>query len=179
MKLGGKLRPSIYTVSHPGPGLVSTMAHPPGGALLAPYVRGLRRLGVDVLVSAQTDDERVECDLIEQAAVVTAAGLEFVCVPIEDRTAPLGDVVGEPLASLYARYRAGAHVVFHCWAGIGRSSLLAAVLLGMDGVEPESAWRLISAARGFPVPDTGEQEAWLEEWWSGRGGPDGRFHVEQ
>ncbi|RAS68087.1 protein-tyrosine phosphatase [Lentzea atacamensis] len=170
------MRPTIYTVSHPGPGTVSTMSHPPGGALLEPYVRGLRRLGVDVLVSAQTDPERAECELEEQAAVVTAAGLSFVCVPIEDRTAPLGLEVVEPVAALYSQYRRGAHVVFHCWAGIGRSSLLAALLLGMDGVEPESAWALISAARGFPVPDTGDQETWLASWWASR---DGRFHVEQ
>ena len=167
------MRPTIYTVSHSGPGTVSTMAHPPGGALLEPYVRGLRRLGVDVLVSAQTDEERVECELEEQAAVATAAGLHFVCVPIEDRTAPLGSEIVEPVASLYALYRAGAHVVFHCWAGIGRSSLLAGLLLAMDGVEPEEAWRLISTARGFPVPDTGEQEEWLANWWATR------FHVEQ
>lgn len=170
------MRPTIYTVSHAGPGTVSTMAHPPGGDLLAPYVRGLRRLGVDVLVSAQTDSERVECELEEQASVVADAGLKFVCVPIEDRTAPLGEEVVEPVASLYALYRAGAHVVFHCWAGIGRSSLLAALLLAMDGVEPEDAWRLISTARGFPVPDTGEQEEWLARWWANR---NGRFHVEQ
>ncbi|MFI6098332.1 hypothetical protein ACIA8G_22490 [Lentzea sp. NPDC051213] len=144
------------------------MAHPPGGALLEPYARGLRRLGVDVLVSAQTDDERVECELVEQAAVVAGAGLKFVCVPIEDRTAPLGDSVVDPVRSLHSLYREGAHVVFHCWAGIGRSSLLAALLLGMDGVEPESAWRLISATRGFPVPDTREQQQWLASWWASR-----------
>ncbi|SEP69048.1 Protein-tyrosine phosphatase [Lentzea xinjiangensis] len=170
------MRPSIYTVSHPGPGTLSTMAHPPGGALLLPYLHGLRRLEVDVLVSAQTDSERDECELSDQAALAEAAGLHFMCVPIEDRTAPLGMEVVEPVASIYALYRAGAHVVFHCWAGIGRSSLLAALLLGMDGVEPEAAWRLISAARGFPVPDTGEQEMWLADWWVSRDRP---FHVEQ
>lgn len=169
------MRPTIYTVTHAGPGKVSTMAHPPGGPLLEPYVRGLRRLGVDVLVSAQTDSERDECLLSDQAAVVAAAGLSYVCVPIEDRTAPLGLEVVEPVASLYALYRAGAHVVFHCWAGIGRSSLLAALLLAMDGVEPEEAWKLISTARGFPVPDSRQQKEWLAAWWDSSG----RFHVEQ
>ncbi|NKE59839.1 tyrosine protein phosphatase [Lentzea sp. PSKA42] len=170
------MRPTIYTVSRPGPGTVSTMSHPPGGALLEPHVRGLCRLGVDVLVSAQTDSERVECELSDQADVVAAAGLRFVCVPIEDRTAPLGLEVVEPVQELHSLYRAGAHVVFHCWAGIGRSSLLAALLLGMDGVKPAEAWGLISTARGFPVPDTREQEEWLTAWWASR---DGRFHVEQ
>ena len=170
------MRPHIFTVSWDGPGTISTMAHPPGGDLLAPYARALRRIGVDVLVSAQTDDERVECNLVEQAAVVRDAGLQFVGIPIEDRTAPLDSFDFAPLDEVYALYRKGAHVVFHCWAGIGRSSLLAAVMLGMDGLEPERAWALISAARGFTVPDTGEQSEWLETWWAARLG---RFHVEQ
>lgn len=170
------MRPTIYTVAHTGPGTVSTMAHPAGGVFLVRKLRGLRRLGVDVLVSAQTDSERVECDLVDEERMATAAGLQFFCIPIEDRTAPLGLEVVSPVASIYELYRAGAHVVFHCWAGIGRSSLLAALLLGMDGVEPAEAWSLISAARGFPVPDTAVQEEWLASWWASR---DGRFHVEQ
>ena len=68
-------------------------------------MRGLRRLGVDVLVPAQTDADRVECDLV-------------------------------------------------------------------DGVSPGEAWRVISEARGFPVPDTGEQEERLAGW------REGRFHVK-
>ena len=171
------MRPTIYTVTHPRPsagaGLVSTMAHPAGGALLEGKVRGLRQLGVDVLVSAQTDGERVECDLVDQAAVVAAAGLRFVCFPIEDRTVPEVATAVAVVEPLYEMYRGGAHVVFHCWAGIGRSSLLAGLLLGMDGVAPGEAWRVISEARGMPVPDTGEQEEWLSGWW------EGRFHVKR
>ncbi|MET8761825.1 hypothetical protein [Lentzea sp. NPDC004782] len=161
-------------MAHDGPGTVSTMAHPAGGALLDVKVRGLRRLGVDVLVSAQTDEERVECDLVHEADVVAAAGMRFVSFPIEDRGVPGIVEAVAAMEPIYAMYRRGAHVVFHCWAGIGRSSLLAALLLGMDGVAPSSAWRLISAARGFDVPDTVEQERWLGEWWAGR-----MFHVER
>jgi len=150
------------------------MAHPAGGALLEGKIRGLRRLGVDLLVSAQTDAERVECDLVHEEAVVTAAGMRFVSFPIEDRGVPEVAEAVAAMEPIYALYRSGAHVVFHCWAGIGRSSLLAALLLGMDGVAPSTSWRLISTARGFRVPDTFEQEAWLAEWWAGRA-----FHVEQ
>jgi protein-tyrosine phosphatase len=152
------------------------MAHPAGGVFLDAKLRGLRQLGVDVLVSAQTDDERVECDLVDEERMATAAGLRFVCFPIEDRAVPIVSEAEAVVRPLHAMYRAGAHVVFHCWAGIGRSSLLAALLLGMDGVEPEEAWRLISTARRFPVPDTGEQQEWLASWWASRAS---RFHVEQ
>jgi protein-tyrosine phosphatase len=152
------------------------MAHPAGGVFLESKLRGLRRLGVDVLVSAQTDSERVECDLVDEERMAIAAGLQFICFPIEDRTAPDVAAAVSAVRPLHTMYRAGAHVAFHCWAGIGRSSLLAALLLGMDGVEPGEAWPLISTARGFPVPDTREQEEWLAGWWAAR---DSLFHVEQ
>ncbi|MEV6240236.1 hypothetical protein [Lentzea sp. NPDC051838] len=176
MKLGGKLLPTIFTVTHPGPGAVSTMGHPAGGDLLEGKLRGLRSLGVDVLVSAQTPAERVECDLVDEPRVASACGLQFVSFPIEDRTVPSVSDAVACVRPLHALYREGAHVVFHCWAGIGRSSLLAGLLLGMDGVPPGEAWRLISEALGFAVPDTREQEEWLSAWWGDR---ERWFHVEQ
>ncbi|MEW2490850.1 hypothetical protein [Streptomyces sp. NPDC048411] len=57
----------------------------------------------------------------------------------------------------------GAHVVTHCRAGIGRSSLLAAALLILNGVDPETAWNQIERARGLAVPDTAEQREWTTE----------------
>ncbi|SFR17272.1 Cyclin-dependent kinase inhibitor 3 (CDKN3) [Lentzea waywayandensis] len=158
----------LYTVARPGPGAVSTMGHPAGGVYLEGKIRELRRLGVDVLVSAQTDSERAECDLVDEERVVVAAGLRYVCFPIEDRSVPDVASAGAVVRPLHSLYLSGAHVVFHCWAGIGRSSLLAGLLLGMDGVEPESAWRLIAEARGFPVPDTAAQREWLGAWWAAR-----------
>jgi protein-tyrosine phosphatase len=52
-------------------------------------------------------------------------------------------------------------VVVHCRAGIGRSSLIAGTVLVRFGIPPEEAWRLITAARGFRVPETPEQGEWL------------------
>ncbi|WP_439664591.1 protein-tyrosine phosphatase family protein [Lentzea sp. HUAS TT2] len=145
------------------------MGHPAGGMYLEGAVRALRRAGVDVVVSAQTDSERVECDLVLEERVVVAAGLQYVCFPIEDRGVPDVEAAVSVVRPLHSLYRRGGHVVFHCWAGIGRSSLLAGLLLGMDGVEPGEAWGLIAAARGRAVPDTVEQGEWLASWWAGRG----------
>ncbi|MEV6716493.1 hypothetical protein AB0M48_31150 [Lentzea sp. NPDC051208] len=95
--------------------------------------------------------------------------MRYVCLPIPDRSVPdVGAAVGV-VAPLHSLYVGGAHVVFHCWAGVGRSSLLAGLLLGMDGVSPGEAWEWISAARGRVVPDTVEQGEWLAAWWEGRG----------
>ncbi|WP_222598190.1 protein-tyrosine phosphatase family protein [Lentzea tibetensis] len=121
----------------------------------------LRELGVDVLVSAMTPDERAKWGLALEEKAALAAGLEFVEIPIPDRHVPDREAIADTIAHLTEQYRAGKHLVFHCWAGIGRSSLLAASVLVSDGLAPDEAWDLISAARGYPVPDTEEQRAWL------------------
>lgn len=157
MKLGGKLHPALHptlwTVVRPGRGLVSTMGHPAGGRLLEGKVRGLRSVGVDVLVSLQTDEERVECDLVDEERVVLAAGIRYLCLPVVDGSVPSVDVAVGVVRPLCEAYVGGAHVVFHCWAGVGRSSLMAGLLLGMDGVAPGEAWGLISEVRGRVVPE--------------------------
>jgi protein-tyrosine phosphatase len=161
------------------------MAHPRGGTLLAAEMAGLARAGVDVFVSALTGDEDRRLGLTGAAAAATAAGIDFLSFPIADRGVPLtrfsfglpareggaGDIDVVALGiRLAAHVRAGRFVVTQCFAGIGRSSLLAAVTLVMLGVGPEAALRMVSEARGLPVPDTEAQRHWLYEFAAAHGG---------
>ncbi|MEQ9209713.1 MAG: hypothetical protein RLN96_07720, partial [Pseudomonadales bacterium] len=52
-------------------------------------------------------------------------------------------------------------VVLHCWAGIGRSGLLAATILVRMGHDSETVFDLVSKARGESIPETQEQEHWF------------------
>jgi len=56
----------------------------------------------------------------------------------------------------------------HCWASVGRSPTLVAATLVFAGVPVAEAWARIQAARGVPVPDTLEQRAWVEQFFSPR-----------
>ncbi|MFE5587156.1 protein-tyrosine phosphatase family protein [Kitasatospora sp. NPDC056531] len=76
--------------------------------------------------------------------------------PIPDRTVPAPRSC-PTLHRLAEQLHEGAHVVTHCRAGIGRSSLLAAALLILNSVDPDTSWRQIERARGLAVPDTAEQ----------------------
>ncbi|GLZ33028.1 hypothetical protein Lesp02_52160 [Lentzea sp. NBRC 105346] len=156
------MRPTIYTVQRPGAGTISTMGKPRSNRWLAGDMTALREMGVDILVSAMTLDERLRWGLGDEEKAALEAGLQFVEIPIPDRTVPNRAEIASAIAHLTGEYRAGRHIVFHCWAGIGRSSLLAASVLVLDGETPERAWELITDARGFPVPDTEEQRAWLQ-----------------
>ena len=68
---------------------------------------------------------------------------------------------GELVRLLSQRLSEGSGLVVHCRQGIGRSSLLAAALLQHAGLDHETAFTRIEAARGRPVPDTAEQKEWV------------------
>lgn len=146
----------IYTVDLPGPGRLSTMAKPRLGDLPT-----LRAAGVDILVCALTDEDFEDAGLTGEPEAAIAAGLEFVHLPIPDWTVPDRDQILPVLRDLAARLDAGAGIVTHCWAGIGRSSLLAASIMVLRGLEPDDAWARITKARGYPVPDTEQQREWV------------------
>jgi protein-tyrosine phosphatase len=155
------VRPTLYTVDRDGPGRLATMAKPRGDDWLDDELRALRHAGVDVLVCALPDAERREVGLAGEPAAVERAGLEFVAIPIADRSVPDLDAALPRLHELVGRLHAGAQVVTHCRFGIGRASLLAAAVLVLEGVEADEAWRRLTRARGQRVPDTDQQRQWI------------------
>ena len=157
------MRPALFTIAQPGPGRLSTMAKPRGGDWLTDEMTALHTAGVTILVCALTTAELDEVDLTDEPRAARDAGLEFVSIPIPDRGVPDPAAVLPDLQRLAGRVRAGAHVVTHCRAGIGRSSLLAAGILILNGLPPEQVWEQLQRARGLIVPDTSAQRAWPDQ----------------
>ncbi|MET0494307.1 MAG: hypothetical protein ABW000_14365 [Actinoplanes sp.] len=169
------MRPALHVINWHGPGRLATMAHPRGGDWLADEMAGLARAGVDVFVSALTWEEDRRLGLTEVAAAAAAVGITFLSFPIADRGIPRArdmtdaDVVALGVR-LAAHVRAGRFVVTQCFAGIGRSTLLACATLVMLGVGPERALELVTQARGLPVPDNEAQRDWLYQFALNHGG---------
>jgi protein-tyrosine phosphatase len=154
------MRPTLYTADYRGPGRVSTMAKPRGGDWLPDEMTALKGIGVDVLVCALTSAELHETGLDEEPGAAQQAGLSFTAIPIPDRNVPDLPTVLPALRNLAGQLRGGAHIVTHCRFGIGRSSLLAASILTLNGTDPDTAWQLLGHARGIAIPDTTEQRNW-------------------
>ncbi|WP_331746183.1 tyrosine protein phosphatase (plasmid) [Streptomyces sp. NBC_00846] len=161
------MRPTLFTIDFPGPGRLSTMARPRCNDWLEDEMTALKNCGVDILVCALTGPELDELGLADEPRTAAAAGLQFVAIPIPDLTVPDLTTILPTLHRLAKQLHEGAHVVTHCRAGIGRSSLLASALLILNGVDPETSWHQIERARGLAVPDTAEQREWtmkLPKW---------------
>jgi protein-tyrosine phosphatase len=156
------MRPSIYWLDLREPWRLAIMPRPRAGDWLADEVAGWKAEGVDIVVSLLEEHEIVEIGLEPLSASCRSAGIEFVSFPIPDRgvpesmpeTARLVHRLSDALAARKA-------VAVHCRAGIGRSALIAACVLGCNRYDVDSALDAIAKARGVHVPDTDAQHAWV------------------
>jgi protein-tyrosine phosphatase len=155
----------IYWISEPSPGRLAIMPCPNGGDWLEDHVRRLRADGVDILVSLLSLREAAYLDLLEEAAVCQANGITCLSFPIQDRTAPHSKAeVADFAGKLVTEINEGKAVAIHCRAGIGRSSLMAACVLVINGMPSDQAFDRIRAARECDVPDTPIQRVWVTEF---------------
>jgi Dual specificity phosphatase, catalytic domain len=117
--------------------------------------------GIDLVLSLLEDDEVAELGISGEQHACQDQGIEFVSFPIADRDVPRSSAETERIARrLSDELLNGKGVAIHCRAGIGRSSLIAACVLVLNGYEANSALEAISKARGLEVPDTEAQRLW-------------------
>jgi protein-tyrosine phosphatase len=152
------MRAEIYWVTEIYSARLATMPKPRGGDWLEDEIISLREMGVDVLVSLLTDEEIIEVALADEALHCANNHIEFLRFPIPDHSVPpLNEKTARFIHELWERLAAGKSIAIHCRAGLGRSSMIAACIMVLAGIDPNSVFDLIKAARGFTVPDTQEQ----------------------
>jgi len=159
------MRTDLYWIDGPWLGRLALSSRPRGGDWLEDEVRSWQRADLDVIVSLLTSDEIADLDLAREAELCQTHDLQFLSFPIVDRSVPSSrkaatDFVSKLEEALTARKR----LMIHCRQGIGRSALIAACLLVSSGVDPETAFHQISAARGVAVPETPEQRKWVKDF---------------
>jgi protein-tyrosine phosphatase len=152
----------IYWIQDGQPPRLAIVPRPRGDDWLRDDLADLRAGGIDILVSFLPAFEAEELGLRDEGALAADAGLEFIWYPILDRTVPT-DLAGfrELVRRLADEVRAGRRVGAHCRGCIGRSTVLIASIMIALGADAEVALAQIAQARGFQVPDTPEQRAWI------------------
>ena len=145
------------------PAKLAIMPKPDGGKRLEAAIRDLKREGANVLVSLLPLDEAFELGLEHERAACDGHGILFRSFPIPDRGIPASTAAFLSfIETLHNDLLKNRSIVAHCFAGIGRSSLLLASLLRREGLSADDAFRRITQARRMLVPDTPEQLHWVE-----------------
>lgn len=133
----------------------------PSGEWLSDDLKKLRSMEVDTIVSMLTPEEDQLLGLVDEEACCGQLGLDFVSVPVPDRSVPDLRSVQELVASILKRLRDGKGIAVHCRAGIGRSGLVVCCVLCALGIPPDQAIKTVTECRGVPVPDTSDQRAFI------------------
>ncbi len=138
---------------------------PPGGQNLAEAIRLLRSQGIETLVSLLRADEGRVLNLEAEWRLCREAGITYKWLPVSDHSIPESmEEFRLVVDELQKDLRAGKAVGAHCFAGIGRSCMLMACLLCLEGLTASEAFARLRAARGLDVPDTWLQIQWVEHF---------------
>ena len=138
------------------------MPHPSSGKTLYSDIEYLAKSGIDTVISLLTDIEEKELSLSNEKAVVVMHSMDFRSFPFLDKRVPHDLPAFCELASDISHLVEQKHrVIVHCWAGIGRSGLLASAVLVLMGHDPKTVFDLVTKVRGKSVPETQEQFSWF------------------
>jgi len=155
----------LHWVDGIAPARLALSARPRGGEALADEMAAWRRAGVDVVVSLLQADEARRLELRDESAACRAAGMAFRSLPIVDHGLPASaKEVDAFVAELADVLRQGHAVAIHCFAGIGRTGMVAACVLHRLGVPAPELFHRLSRARGISMPDTAAQADWVERF---------------
>lgn len=155
----------IYWIKDRNPPQLAIVARPRGDDRLPEDLAALKAGGIDVLVSLLEPKEAEELGLAAEGPLAESLGMRYISCPIPDRSTP-ADLASfrDLVARLAAMVRGGHRIGAHCRGCIGRSTvLIASVLIALGAAAGDSLLR-VEDARGWPVPDTPEQRAWIQEF---------------
>jgi len=153
---------NVYWISAPWTGKLAIIPRPRGGEWLADDVRQLADSGLNVVVSLLTESEASELGLTDERQLLADQGIQFLQFPIADLDVPTaGEAALDFLSKVIALLERGQNVAIHCRQSVGRSGMIAASLLIMEGTDPEMALETVSKARGLAVPETPAQREWI------------------
>lgn len=143
------LRPLLLNFGFVIPNELAGMGRPPEGPRFARTLEILLGEGIGALVSL------TETPLDEEA--VTAAGLEYLHLPVEDFTAPTLEQIERFMLFATRSIASGRAVAVHCMAGLGRTGTVIACYLVHQGATSAEALRVVRERRPGSV-EVAEQE---------------------
>jgi len=144
---------------------LAIMPRPRAGDWLEGEIDQWQREGLGVVVSLLEPAEVDELEIGSEPSLCASRGIDYLSFPIPDRGVPRSVAEFDTfLAPVVGRLRSGAAVGVHCRAGIGRAGLTAACILVRAGIPYPLAFPAISRARRVKVPDTEQQESWVQKF---------------
>lgn len=159
------MKTEVFWTEEKYPGRIALVPRPRGGEWLEDEAAAWANAELDVIVSMLEREEVESLELGREAEFCAANGIEFIALPVPDRSVPdLNQAFLQLIEKLKRLLLEGKNIAIHCRQSIGRAPLLAAILMTLFGMEPNEAFRQLSLVRGIEVPETAEQREWAQHF---------------
>jgi len=119
--------------------------------------------GYRTVVSMLTDQECQRHGLVDEQSQVLAQGMRFYRFAIRDEVAASDTQMLSFIEQLADEKVLEQKLLVHCRGGVGRSSMLIALLAARHGITTDSSFALISQARGEQAPESEVQSNWVKQ----------------
>lgn len=161
------MEPKIFKVKSIGQGSLYIMPCP-RPEQLEDGLTHLNELGINKVISLLEVEEAERLGAAKEHEMCEQLGMSFEQFPIRDRRTPKKPAQFRQLVNrLYDELHKGTNIAIHCYAGIGRTGLLAGGLLITEGMSVGTAVELMSDARGHNMPQTQDQYEYLMDFAAG------------
>lgn len=138
----------------------------PAPVMLGQDVAAWQGWGAKHVLTLLPEAELRQLGLTGLGVAVRGAGMFWHRLPVQDYGVPDKAAMAcwDRLSPLLNRALDGGEpVLVHCRAGLGRSGMIAALLLCERGLPPDRAMAVVRAARPFAI-ETQAQVLWLRAW---------------
>lgn len=158
------MNPSIFKLQPISAGHLYIMPCP-RPQVLAEDMAYYMNLGINTIVCLLEKPEMIARGLALEEHLCRELDLRFEHFAIPDRAIPSNLNAFHALVDkLDAELKQGRHLAIHCYAGIGRTGVLAGSLLIRNGMTPQAAIELMSTIRGRNMPQTQAQYEFLMKY---------------
>ena len=160
------LKPKLHWIQQIEPYGIAVAQCPIGFKALAISVQSWQQAEVTLVISLLEEHESARFGVAKEAELCEKEGLRFFSYPIEDFNTPDSmDDFNIFVNRILQFILKGDKVLIHCYAGVGRTGILAACLIAtLKKIPTHEIFVLLRESRGYEMPATRAQKEWVEKF---------------
>ncbi len=147
-------------------GRISLSPCPLGHERLVDEIKSLKEQNYKLVISMLTAEEQEKHGLIAEFKQCTMNNIVYLNYPIKDEIADNDKKTLEFVTKVVAEIQQLANnekILFHCLGGVGRSSMMIALVMASFGYDVDEIFAKITHARGEQAPETNNQFQWVKK----------------